>query len=85
MPSKYINVLWFLYKYTYFTNYCIFRGLGLETVLLNIIKVYCDPGNLVLVIGSSTSEENFWITQLKKDGIKPLPKVLTADISIAER
>lgn len=54
-------------------------------MLLNIIKVYCDPGNLVLVIGSSAPEEDFWITQLKKVGIKPLPKVLSADTSIAER
>lgn len=63
----------------------IYRGLGLEVVLLNIIKVYCDPGNLVLVIGSSAPEEEFWITQLQKDGVKPLPKVLSADTSIAER
>lgn len=61
------------------------KGLGLETVILNIIKVFCDPGNLVLVIGSSSPEEDFWITQLKKDGIKPLPKILSADTSIAER
>lgn len=61
------------------------KGLGLEIVLLNIIKVFCDPGNLVLVVGSSTPEEDFWITQLKKDGIKPLPKILSADTSIAER
>ncbi|KAL5241016.1 hypothetical protein ACI65C_008426 [Semiaphis heraclei] len=61
------------------------KGLGLEIVLLNVIKVFCDPGNLVLVVGSSTPEEEFWITQLKKDGIKPLPKILSADTSIAER
>ncbi|KAL4098991.1 hypothetical protein QTP88_023494 [Uroleucon formosanum] len=61
------------------------KGLGLEIVLLNIIKVFCDPGNLVLVVGSSTPEEDFWITQLKKDGIKPLPKILSADTSITER
>ncbi|CAI6366875.1 unnamed protein product [Macrosiphum euphorbiae] len=61
------------------------KGLGLEIVLLNIIKVFCDPGNLVLVVGSSAPEEDFWITQLKKDGIKPLPKILSADTSIAER
>lgn len=54
-------------------------------MLLNLIKVYCDPGNLVLVIGSSASEEEFWITQLKKDGVQPLPKILSSDISIAER
>lgn len=61
------------------------RGLGLETVILNIIKVYCDLGNLVLVVGSSSPEEDFWISQLKKDGVKPLPKILSSDISISER
>lgn len=54
-------------------------------MILNIIKVYCDPGNLVLVIGSSSTEEDFWITQLKKDNVKPLPKLLSADTSISER
>lgn len=63
----------------------MFRGLGLEIVLLNIIKVYCDPGNLVLVVGSSSAEEDYWISQLIKDNVKPLPKVLSADTSIAER
>lgn len=63
----------------------MFRGLGLETVLLNIIKVYCDPGNLVLIVGSSAPEEDFWISQLRRDGIKPLPKLLSADTSITER
>lgn len=63
----------------------MFRGLGLETVLLNIIKVYCDPGNLVLIVGSSAAEEDYWISQLKKDDIKPLPKILSADTSINER
>ncbi|XP_050425098.1 DNA repair endonuclease XPF isoform X1 [Adelges cooleyi] len=61
------------------------KGLGLETVILNIIKVYCDPGNLVLVLGSSAPEEDYWISQLNKEGVKPLPKVLSADTSISER
>lgn len=35
----------------------IFRGLGIERIVLNVLKVHCDPGNLVLVIGASQKEE----------------------------
>ena len=33
------------------------RGLGLERILVNFLKVYCDPGNLVLVLNTNTIDE----------------------------
>ena len=27
------------------------KGLGLEQVFLSLVRVHCDPGNLVLVLG----------------------------------
>ena len=36
------------------------KGLGLEEGFLSLVKVQCDPGNLVLVLGCSEQEET-WI------------------------
>ncbi|XP_075228902.1 DNA repair endonuclease XPF mei-9 [Lycorma delicatula] len=61
------------------------KGLRMETILLNLIKVYCDPGNLVLVFGTTHEEEQFFISELDKQGVTPLPRVITADNSTTER
>lgn len=62
-----------------------FRGLGVETVFLNLIKIYCDPGNLVFVIGTTAEEENYIISELTNQEVVYLPKVITAEKSITER
>ncbi|KAK0178142.1 hypothetical protein PV328_002119 [Microctonus aethiopoides] len=54
------------------------KGLGLETVFANILKVYSDPGNLVIVLGTTSEDEEFFIDELKRMEVKPLPKVITA-------
>ena len=41
------------------------KGLGLETIFLNLVKVHCDPGNLVLVLGCSDMEETWIINTLQ--------------------
>ena len=41
------------------------KGLGLETVFLNVIKVHSDPGNLVLVLGCNDQEEQWIINKLE--------------------
>lgn len=61
------------------------KGLGIETVILNLIKVYSDPGNLVIVVGTTNKEEEFYISQLKSQGVNPLPKVITTEYNAAER
>lgn len=61
------------------------KGLGLEQVFLNLLKVYCDPGNLVLVLGCNDQEENWFNGQLAMQGEKHLPKKITTDISTSER
>lgn len=42
----------------------ISRGLSYERVLLNLLKVYSDAGNLLLVINSSDCEEQYYKSQL---------------------
>lgn len=36
----------------------------MDTVIKNVLKVYCDPGNLIIILNSSESEENFYIKEL---------------------
>lgn len=62
-----------------------FRGLGVETVFLNLIKIYCDPGNLVFIIGTTAEEENYIISELTSQEVVHVPKIITAEKSIAER
>ncbi|XP_065217330.1 DNA repair endonuclease XPF isoform X2 [Planococcus citri] len=61
------------------------KGLGVETVFCNMVKVYCDPGNLVFVLGTNNKEEDYIISELKKENTRPLPRVITSDYSISER
>lgn len=42
-----------------------FRGIGYERVVLNLLKVYCDPGNLIIVINSADYEEKYYRSQLE--------------------
>jgi len=61
------------------------KGLGLEKVFVNLLKVYSDPGNLVLILGCSEEEQSFIRTELEKDGSTCPPKKITTDISTSER
>lgn len=61
------------------------RGLGVHSVLLSLLKVWCDPGNLVLVLGTQTLEEEYFITQLEAQSISPLPKVINNESNANER
>ena len=61
------------------------KGLGVEEVIYNMIKVYSDPGNLVLVLGLSDEEEQHFRTRLDIEGGKTLPKKITSEYSTNER
>ena len=34
-----------------------YRGISVDHILINFLKIYCDPASLVLVINTSTQEE----------------------------
>ncbi|XP_023245287.1 LOW QUALITY PROTEIN: DNA repair endonuclease XPF-like [Copidosoma floridanum] len=61
------------------------KGLGLETIFMNVIKAYSDPGQLVLVLNTSDCEQQYIIEHLKKQGVKHLPKVITAQYLSEDR
>ena len=66
------------------------KGLGLEHTFASLIKVYSDPGNLVLVLGTTEAEEEFFISKLEEQeeetgqSCKP-PRKITTDYSTTER
>lgn len=61
------------------------KGLGVESVFLNLLKVYCDPGNLVIVLGTTNHEEEYYITELQHQNVSPLPRVITAENTNTDR
>ncbi len=61
------------------------RGLGVERVFTNFLKLYCDPGNLVLVLNTTPQEEQYFIEQLEASGTKPLPKTITNEYNATDR
>ncbi|KAK9309706.1 hypothetical protein QLX08_000705 [Tetragonisca angustula] len=61
------------------------KGLGIETVFANILKVYIDPGNLVLVLGTTNHDEEYFIDFLKSHGLQQLPRVVSSEYSSDER
>lgn len=61
------------------------KGIGLESVFINLLKVYSDSGNLVLVLGTNPKEEEFFIEELDSMGVKPLPKLLSSEYGVNDR
>ncbi|KAL2713079.1 DNA repair endonuclease XPF isoform X1 [Vespula squamosa] len=61
------------------------KGLGIETVFVNILKVYLDPGNLVIVLGTTDHDEKYFIDKLQDLGIKNLPRIVTGQCTSNER
>ena len=55
------------------------KGIGIERLLINIIKAYCDECNLVYVIGSTPEEDDFVIEQLKQENVIKLPTKVTGE------
>ena len=54
----------------------IARGLGKNKILANLLKIYSDPSNLVLVLNCSNSEQKHFVEEIKLSGHKHLPCTL---------
>ncbi|XP_052256550.1 DNA repair endonuclease XPF-like [Dreissena polymorpha] len=61
------------------------KGLGIERIFLSFLKVYCDPANLVLVLNTTNLEEDFYIEQLERENVSPLPKSINNEFNANER
>uniref|UniRef100_A0A8C2TP40 DNA repair endonuclease XPF n=1 Tax=Coturnix japonica TaxID=93934 RepID=A0A8C2TP40_COTJA len=56
------------------------RGLGIDRLLLRFLRLYCEPASLVLVLNTSPAEEEYFIDQLRSDGVVHLPRRVTNEI-----
>ncbi|CAH1175922.1 unnamed protein product [Phaedon cochleariae] len=45
------------------------KGINLDLVLFNIFKVYCDPGNLVLILNATENEEKYFKEKLNDPNV----------------
>ncbi|XP_032896201.1 DNA repair endonuclease XPF isoform X2 [Amblyraja radiata] len=61
------------------------KGLGVDRILLNFLRLYCDPGNLLLVLNTNVAEEQYFIEQLRSEGASHLPRIITNEIPSNER
>ncbi|XP_013404181.1 DNA repair endonuclease XPF-like [Lingula anatina] len=61
------------------------RGLGIDRIFIDFLKLYCDPGNLVLVLNAGDKEKEYFIDELRKQGTSPLPKIITTEYNANDR
>ncbi|OQV12940.1 DNA repair endonuclease XPF [Hypsibius exemplaris] len=54
-------------------------------VLCPFLKVYCDPGQLVLVLNTNADEEEYFIEELRQQKISALPKVVNNEVPVNSR
>ncbi|NWI18717.1 XPF endonuclease, partial [Crypturellus soui] len=57
------------------------RGLGIDRLLLPFLRLYCEPASLVLVLNTSPAEEEYFIDQLRSEGVVHLPRRVTNEIT----
>uniref|UniRef100_A0A8C8A595 DNA repair endonuclease XPF n=1 Tax=Otus sunia TaxID=257818 RepID=A0A8C8A595_9STRI len=57
------------------------RGLGIDRLLLRFLRLYCEPASLVLVLNTSPAEEEYFIDQLRSDGVVHIPRRVTNEIT----
>ncbi|KAL1456630.1 hypothetical protein WDU94_001345 [Cyamophila willieti] len=61
------------------------KGLSTHDILVNLIKIYCEPGNLVLILSAEGEEEQSILSHLTLEGVNPLPRVLSCENNTSER
>uniref|UniRef100_A0A8C3L8I5 DNA repair endonuclease XPF n=1 Tax=Chrysolophus pictus TaxID=9089 RepID=A0A8C3L8I5_CHRPC len=61
------------------------RGLGIDRLLLRFLRLYCEPASLVLVLNTSPAEEEYFIDQLRSDGVVHLPRRVTNEVPSSTR
>ncbi|KAJ3607745.1 hypothetical protein NHX12_024796 [Muraenolepis orangiensis] len=61
------------------------EGLGVDRILLHLLRVYSDEGSLVLLINTTPPEQEYFTEQLRAEGVTDLPRTVTSDIPSSER
>uniref|UniRef100_A0AAA9SBB1 DNA repair endonuclease XPF n=1 Tax=Bos taurus TaxID=9913 RepID=A0AAA9SBB1_BOVIN len=61
------------------------RGLGADRLLYHFLRLHCHPACLVLVLNTQPAEEEYFINQLKIEGVEHLPRRVTNEITGSNR
>ncbi|XP_070845942.1 DNA repair endonuclease XPF [Chaetodon trifascialis] len=61
------------------------EGMGIDRILLQFMRVYSEQGSLVLLLNTTTAEQEYLTEQLRMEGVAHLPRTVTSDIQSAER
>nr|XP_046234065.1 DNA repair endonuclease XPF [Scatophagus argus] len=61
------------------------EGMGIDRILLQFMRVYSDQGSLVLLLNTTTPEQEYFTEQLRMEGVTHLPRTVTSDVQSTER
>uniref|UniRef100_A0A671V404 DNA repair endonuclease XPF n=1 Tax=Sparus aurata TaxID=8175 RepID=A0A671V404_SPAAU len=61
------------------------EGMGLDRILLQFMRVYSEEGSLVLLLNTTTAEQEYFTEQLRMEGVTHLPRTVTSDVQSTER
>ncbi|KAE8284467.1 DNA repair endonuclease XPF [Larimichthys crocea] len=61
------------------------EGMGIDRILLQFMRVYSEEGSLVLLLNTTTPEQEYFTEQLRMEGVTHLPRTVTSDVQSAER
>ncbi|XP_067286187.1 DNA repair endonuclease XPF [Pseudorasbora parva] len=61
------------------------EGLGVDRILLHFMRVYSEEGSLVLLLNTTTPEQEYFTEQLRAEGVSHLPQTVTSDVQSGDR
>ncbi|KAI7797293.1 DNA repair endonuclease XPF [Triplophysa rosa] len=61
------------------------EGLGIDRLLLHFMKLYSEEGSLVLLLNTTTPEQEYFTEKLRSEGVSHLPQTVTSDVQSSER
>nr|XP_023653014.1 DNA repair endonuclease XPF isoform X2 [Paramormyrops kingsleyae] len=61
------------------------EGMGIDRILMQFLRVYSEEGSLVLLLNTTTPEEEYFTERLRAEGLSHLPRTVTSDVQSSER
>ncbi|XP_077595383.1 DNA repair endonuclease XPF [Stigmatopora nigra] len=61
------------------------EGMGIDRILMHFMQVYSEKGTLVLVLNTTTPEQDYFRERLRVNGVRHLPTSVNSEIHASER
>ncbi|XP_019719117.1 DNA repair endonuclease XPF isoform X1 [Hippocampus comes] len=61
------------------------EGMGIDRILMQFMRVYSEQGSLVLLLNTTTPEQEYFTEQLRVEGVTHLPRTVTSEVQGTER